>query len=458
MKISCSLGISIMVVLLLACVIPATVNAAGYTVSGYVFQDQNRNGVKDSNDPGMAGVAVTISKVVTSGVQPAPVKTTTNANGHYTFSGLAAGTYNVVESVPQTYFNSSPSKARISIKTASMTANFGNAPYNAYAYAPDQLYVINTKTDAIVKTISGLDNTYQLSETADHKKAFVVGETNVYVIDLGANTIAKTINIGGTWVAARPDGKKAYVTNNNGYLYVIDATTYTYSQIYLGPNLLYVAITPDGKQAYVDGGGYVYIVNTATNAVTKKYLGGTLRKIAITPDGKYAFVADDNGYLYSINVATGALMKTGFGDIAPGGMAITPDSKQIYVTDASNKLYALNTATLARKVLTLPYSITNSDDSIVVARTGNMAYVNVGYEMDFGVIGNIIPVNTASNVVNAGINTGAIPVYSAITPDGNKIYSASFTDMERPLVVTDLTSRSVSSMDTIQSVRYIVVG
>ena len=458
MKMSCSLGISVMILLLLVCIIPMTVNAAGYTVSGYVFQDQNRNGIKDTGDPGMAGVTVTISKVVTTGIQPTPVKTTTNSKGYYTFSGLAAGTYSVVESVPQDYFNSTPSKATISIKTTSVTANFGNARYNAYVYAPDQLYVINTGSDAITKIISGLDNTYQLAETPDHKKAFVAGEAHVYVLNLSTNAITKTINVGGSWVAVRPDGKKAYVPNNNGYLYVIDTATYAYSKIYLGPNLGYVAITPDGKKAYVDGGGYMYILNTATNAVTKKYLGGTLGKIAITPDGKYAFVANGDGYLYSINVATGALMKTRIGDFMPGGMAITPDSRQIYMTGQTNKLIALNTATLARKTLTLPYTVASGTDNVVIARTGNMAYVSVGDEPDLSVIGYLIPVDTSTNTVKAGINTGAITTFSAITPDGKKIYSASYTDAMQPLIITNIPGRSATSMDLVQSVRYIVIG
>ncbi len=458
MKISCLLGISIMAMLLLVCIIPATVNAAGYTASGYVFQDQNRNGIKDTNDPGMAGVAVTISKVVTTGVQPAPIGTTTNTNGYYTFSGLAAGVYSVVESTPQNYVNSTPSKATITIKTTPVTANFGNAPSNAYVYAPDQLYVVNTKSDAVTRIVSGLDNTFQLAETPDHKKAFVAGESHVYVLDLGANAIVKTINVGGSWVAIRPDGKMAYVPNNNGYLYVINTTTYVYSQMFLGPNLGYVAITPDGKQAYVDGGAYMYIINTANNAVTKKYLGGTLGKIAITPDGKYAFVANGNGYLYSINVATGALMKTRIGDFMPGGMAITPDSRQIYMTGQTNKLIALNTATLARKTLTLPYTVASGTDNVVIAPTGNMAYASVGDEPGLGVIGFIVPVDTSTNTVKAGINTGAITTFSAITPDGKKIYSASFTDAMQPLIITNIPGHSATSMDLIQSVRYIVIG
>lgn len=458
MKIRCYFGFSIIILLLLVCIIPVTVNAAGYNVSGYVFSDQNRNGVRDTGETGIAGVTVILTSTGTSGVPPLLMKTTTGTGGQYTFSGLGTGTYTALESVPQGYFNSTPAKVTATIKTSSSTVDFGNTAYRAYVYSTSQLYVVDTGSDAIIKTIEGLSNAYQLAETPDHKKAFVVASTQVYVIDLGTNSKSSTLSIGGSSIAIGPDGKKAYVTNNNGYVYVIDTTAYTYSRVYLGPYLKNITITPDGKQAYISGGGYLYILNTAANTFTKKYLGGTLGKIVIAPNGKYAFIANSNGYLFSVNISTGSSKKTWIGTDMSGDLAITPDSKQVYVTNTGKSLYVLNTSTLAMKTITLPYTVSSGANNIVIAQTGNVAYVNVGYKSGRNVYGYIVPVDTSANTLKSKISTGAISTFNAITPNGKKIYSAGIMRTSQPLMMTNVSSGTVTSISAVQSARFIAIG
>src|SRR5215467_3858033 len=53
-----------------------------------------------------------------------------------------------------------------------------------------------------------------------------------------------------------------------------------------------IAITPDGKTAYVTGPGTVIPINTATNTPGPPIHipGGYIRAIAITPDGRTAYV------------------------------------------------------------------------------------------------------------------------------------------------------------------------
>ena len=57
---------------------PASAVLAGGSISGFVYQDTNNNGVKDAGEPGISGVTVTLS-----GDEDAV--TTTDANGSYTF-------------------------------------------------------------------------------------------------------------------------------------------------------------------------------------------------------------------------------------------------------------------------------------------------------------------------------------------------------------------------------------
>jgi parallel beta-helix repeat protein len=72
------------------------------SISGYVFCDDNLNGVFDattqdgvvSPESGEAGATVTLTGT-TAGGASVSLTATTDANGYYTFGGLAAGTYNV---------------------------------------------------------------------------------------------------------------------------------------------------------------------------------------------------------------------------------------------------------------------------------------------------------------------------------------------------------------------------
>lgn len=58
-------------------------------ISGFVYDDLNANGVRDTGEPGIPGAQVSLTGADTQG----PV--TTGADGSYTFTGLAAGTYNL---------------------------------------------------------------------------------------------------------------------------------------------------------------------------------------------------------------------------------------------------------------------------------------------------------------------------------------------------------------------------
>ena len=68
----------------------------GGVLSGAVYFDKNGNGVRDAGEPGLPGVAVTLSGAVARTV-------TTGADGSYQFAGLAAGSYTVSETQPPLY-------------------------------------------------------------------------------------------------------------------------------------------------------------------------------------------------------------------------------------------------------------------------------------------------------------------------------------------------------------------
>ena len=174
----------------------------------------------------------------------------------------------------------------------------------------------------------------------------------VIPIRIATNTAGKPIRVGFlavTAIAITPDEKTAYVVEGSGssgtvppIATVIPIATATNTagkpikvgRFFAGP----IAITPDGKTAYVvessGSSGAVIPIATATNTVGKPIKVGRLAgPIAITPDGKTAYVASWSlGTVIPIATATntaGKPIKVGSSSVVGDTdtlpcMAITP--------------------------------------------------------------------------------------------------------------------------------------
>jgi hypothetical protein len=87
-----------------------TPDASTGSVTGVVFADTNADGTQDSGEVGLAGWTVFIDENGTGSYVDGDPTATTDQNGNYTFTGLAAGTYTVyveaqagfTQTVPQT--------------------------------------------------------------------------------------------------------------------------------------------------------------------------------------------------------------------------------------------------------------------------------------------------------------------------------------------------------------------
>jgi YVTN family beta-propeller protein len=145
-------------------------------------------------------------------------------------------------------------------------------------------------------------------------------------------------------VAITPDGRTAFVTNlGSDTVSTIDVKTRTKNptDIPVGGEPAGIAITPDGKAAFVANSGNfgaapfplgnsvsTIDVKTRTKNPTDIPVGAGPAGVAITPDGRTAFVTNQGGTVSTIDVKT----RTKHPDdipvgMTPGDVKVTPDGK-----------------------------------------------------------------------------------------------------------------------------------
>jgi YVTN family beta-propeller protein len=242
-------------------------------------------------------------------------------------------------------------------------------------------------------------------------------------------------------IAATPDGKRAYIANEEeDNVSVIDTTTNT--ELAGSPIALRnsfqpkdIAITPDGTRAYIvnDGSDNVSVIDTATNT---ELAGSPIvlptqpahptpapTAIAISPDGKRAYVADSNSdLLYVIDTQTNApigqpiSLKSG-SVLFPTAIAISPDGKRAYVANSNaGEVIVVDTQTNQASPTTI--GVGGDPLAIAISPDGTRAYVANRNSNDVSVI------DTQTNRVLTSIQVGLDPSAIAITPDGARAYVA----------------------------------
>jgi len=215
----------------------------------------------------------------------------------------------------------------------------------------DSVSVIDTATNDVVATVPLHVGSWPtgLAVTPDGTRVYVANHTNasfnpstVSVIDTATNTVVATVGVGvEPWgVAITPDGKHAYVTNQNpGTVSVIRTDTNTVvATVPVGFFPQSIAITPDGSRAYVANfsGGTVSVIRTDLNTVMATVtIGGPPTYVAISPDGRRAYVSNvsANG-IWVLDTNTNAVIAKVPG-FAGFGLALTPDGSRAYVADGS---------------------------------------------------------------------------------------------------------------------------
>jgi YVTN family beta-propeller protein len=228
---------------------------------------------------------------------------------------------------------------------------------------------------------------------------------------------------GPTSVAITPDGKYAYVTDVFGKSVSVIETglrrkVATIEEV--GGSPFGIAITPDGRYAYVtdSGSNEVAVISTQTKKLVKSIkVGDGPTGIAISPTGKFAYVADraDN-QVQVIDTETmttaGEPIKVGEG---PMGIEFTPGGTAYVVDGEGKEVSAIDTAN--RKVTPIPLGAESERPrGITISPDGTEAFV-----VDPGA-GLISMIDTGTNKATGDVEVEGEPEEVAFAANGKTVY------------------------------------
>lgn len=163
------------------------------TFSGNVFNDENRDGVKDTGEDGLQGITIFLDLNTDGNLDSGEPTRTTDSNGNYAFTNIDIGTYEVNQVLQANWLQTSP---------------VNDLPQNITLIADDNLTNIDFGTATIPGSITG-----SVFDDLNNNGALDSGETGI-----AARTVYLDTDNDGTLDA----GERSVVTDANG-VYVFDA-------------------------------------------------------------------------------------------------------------------------------------------------------------------------------------------------------------------------------------------
>ena len=231
----------------------------------------------------------------------------------------------------------------ITLQNDNAVKNLAVTPDGNYVYVADGGYlcVVTTATNTMTQVYSFADVNFgpvNIAITPDGAYVYVTGgDSYVAVIStaLSTQTANLTVPSGAIGVAMTPSGDFAYVTCYSGQVSVIKTATNTVTTPITGiTSPCCDAVTPNGEYVFVAADGPMTIISTVTNTVVAthtfaSYTGSPY--VAITPNGKYAYTdgGDNTVWMMSTYVAPSV-------SIAPvGPVALDAGQSQLFTATPS---------------------------------------------------------------------------------------------------------------------------
>jgi YVTN family beta-propeller protein/autotransporter-associated beta strand protein len=181
-----------------------------------------------------------------------------------------------------------------------------------------------------------------------------------------------------------------------------------------------VAVTPDGRRAYVTrrAGNTVTVIDVATRATVATIPTDlTPRDVAITPDGTLAYVTMSGSDLVSVfEVATNKQVASIPTMSMPWGIAITPDGTRALV--ANRMANTVSLIDIRKQAVDGELRVGQEPVEVAIAPDGKTAYVSSTLD------NTVVPIDLGTMEVQPPILVGTFPRALAVTPDGNQIVVA----------------------------------
>jgi YVTN family beta-propeller protein len=319
-----------------------------------------------------------------------------------------------------------------------------------YAYE-SRLVAIDTATNTVTHVLSIANVLGPLAISPDGKKLYTnasfLQPTHLLVINTKGFKVAGKIPIStGTGVALTPDGKLAYVPNFGGLPFnpnvaVVDTSTNTVvATIPLSASLTpsYIAISPDGSMAWVSESHYtggppvITVIQTSTNQIVGQIpIPGraTPYVIVFSPNGKRAWVTANGNALDVINVSRMEVVSQIATLGSVGAPAISPDGTTLLLPNSGSSQVAAISEPGGSTLANIP--VGDGGGGAAVSLDGTRAYITNSSSDNLSVI------DTASKTVLANVPTPGYASSSVVvSPDGSKAYVANSFDNSVTLVDT----------------------
>ncbi len=325
-------------------------------IQGTAWNDANGNGVKDTGEAGLANRTVYIDSSGNGQYDAGEPYQTTDANGTYTFSGLAAGTYSV-GLVPQnewtqTYPAAASSQRLFAVRCSGTTGTI------------DEL---NPTTGAVINSFAA-----PAPLSGSGPQGLALGPTSLFYIDKGSSgphTLWQLNPNTGAVIDSHVVDASAPV--------LIDGAGYLNGKVYLQAYDQILVWDPVADQL------------DTTLTVSASIIGG----LTGAGDLGLLFAGGATGTIYGINPSTGAIVRT-LTPAIPGtyGLAYVNDELVAANTSSSATAYLINPTTGA--VLT---SFALGGSGVVSALGGDGAVAATTVQT----------VTVAANQTVSGVNFGA---------------------------------------------------
>jgi YVTN family beta-propeller protein len=201
-------------------------------------------------------------------------------------------------------------------------------------------------------------------------------ERGILVIDIASKSLSRTILLPVIPVelAVAPNGSAVYATayayypaNGSGAVAVVDPVTGSVRMIYGEHGVNQIVFTPDGTRVYL-AGERISVLDTATFMGVELPLVGPAG-VAVTRDGRLAYVSAGVS-LSVLDAHTDAVLDTATAN-SPSDVVVRPHGDAAYV--AANTLLQIDTAT---RQVTADVPVTAS--SLAASRDGRYVYASAG--------------------------------------------------------------------------------